>query len=94
MITGELRSMVDDIWLENFSGCISDTLILIEQITYLLFIRDSTRFISAKGDGERKLASRRLALAPVYDLANLGLDIVLFCFQKAKSLNLIIDLNC
>ena len=39
MISGELRSLVDDIWLENFSGCMSDTLILIEQITYLLFVK-------------------------------------------------------
>ena len=82
MITSEIRLKVVDIWLEIFSGGISNPLILIEQITYLLFIRDSRRPMPAEGDGERKSASRRLALAPVYDLANLGLDFVLFCFLK------------
>ena len=37
MITGELRSKVVAIWLEIFSGGISNPLIVIEQITYLLF---------------------------------------------------------
>ena len=39
MITSEIRLKVVDIWLEIFSGGISNPLILIEQITYLLFIK-------------------------------------------------------
>ena len=39
MITGELRSKIDAIWLEIFSGGISNPLTVIEQITYLLFIK-------------------------------------------------------
>ena len=38
MITSEIRLKVVDIWLEIFSGGTSKPLIVIEQITYLLFI--------------------------------------------------------
>lgn len=39
MITGELRSKVDRVWDAFWSGGISNPLQVIEQITYLLFIR-------------------------------------------------------
>jgi type I restriction enzyme M protein len=39
MITGEIRSQVDRIWDSFWSGGISNPLEVIEQITYLLFIR-------------------------------------------------------
>ena len=39
MITGELKSKVDRIWDAFWSGGISNPLEVIEQITYLLFIR-------------------------------------------------------
>ena len=39
MITSELRSKVIDIWLEIFTGGISNPMIVIEQITFLLFIK-------------------------------------------------------
>jgi type I restriction enzyme M protein len=39
MITGELRSQVDQIWNAFWSGGISNPLEVIEQITYLLFLR-------------------------------------------------------
>ncbi len=39
MITGELRSQVDRVWDAFWSGGISNPLEVIEQITYLLFIR-------------------------------------------------------
>ena len=39
MITGELRSKVDSIWDTMWSGGISNPLSVIEQITYLLFIK-------------------------------------------------------
>ena len=61
MITSEIRLKVVDIWLEIFSGGISKPLIVIEQITYLLFIKNSTRSISAEEEDERELAIRRLA---------------------------------
>lgn len=39
MITGELKSQVDKIWEAFWTGGISNPLTVIEQFTYLLFIR-------------------------------------------------------
>lgn len=39
MLTGELRSRVDQIWNAFWSGGIANPLEVIEQITYLLFLR-------------------------------------------------------
>jgi type I restriction enzyme M protein len=39
MITGELRNKVDNIWLTFYSGGITNPLEVIEQFTYLLFIK-------------------------------------------------------
>ena len=39
MITGELKGKVDRVWDAFWSGGISNPLEVIEQITYLLFIR-------------------------------------------------------
>ncbi|WP_407666444.1 type I restriction-modification system subunit M N-terminal domain-containing protein [Mycobacterium pinniadriaticum] len=39
MITGELKSKVDRVWDAFWSGGISNPLEVIEQITYLLFVR-------------------------------------------------------
>ncbi|RJX32005.1 MAG: SAM-dependent DNA methyltransferase [Oxalobacter sp.] len=39
MLTGELRNKIDTIWMAFFTGGISNPIEVIEQITYLLFIR-------------------------------------------------------
>ncbi|MBT3201596.1 MAG: SAM-dependent DNA methyltransferase, partial [Phycisphaerales bacterium] len=39
MITGELRSKVDAVWMTLYSGGIANPLSVIEQLTYLLFIK-------------------------------------------------------
>ncbi|HPU03475.1 MAG TPA: type I restriction-modification system subunit M N-terminal domain-containing protein, partial [Rhodoglobus sp.] len=39
MVTGELRSQVDKVWSAFWSGGIANPLEVIEQITYLLFIK-------------------------------------------------------
>jgi type I restriction enzyme M protein len=39
MLTGELRSQVDAVWNSLATGGISNPLSVIEQITYLLFLR-------------------------------------------------------
>src|SRR3982074_569670 len=39
MLTGELRNQIDQIWNAFWSGGISNPLEVIEQITYLLFLR-------------------------------------------------------
>lgn len=39
MLTGEIRSQIDRIWDSFWSGGISNPLEVIEQITYLLFLK-------------------------------------------------------
>jgi type I restriction enzyme M protein len=39
MLTGELRNQIDQIWNAFWSGGIANPLEVIEQITYLLFIK-------------------------------------------------------
>lgn len=39
MLTGEIRNQVDQIWDAFWSGGVSNPLSVIEQITYLLFIK-------------------------------------------------------
>src|SRR5947209_14127144 len=39
MLTGEIRSQIDAVWNSFWSGGISNPLEVIEQITYLLFLR-------------------------------------------------------
>jgi len=39
MITGDIRNQIDRIWDSFWSGGISNPLEVIEQITYLLFLR-------------------------------------------------------
>lgn len=39
MLTGELRSQIDSVWNAFWSGGISNPMEVLEQITYLLFIR-------------------------------------------------------
>ena len=39
MITGAIKSQIDQIWNAFWSGGISNPLEVIEQITYLLFLR-------------------------------------------------------
>jgi type I restriction enzyme M protein len=39
MLTGELRNQIDGIWNDFWSGGLSNPLQVIEQITYLIFIK-------------------------------------------------------
>ena len=39
MITGDLKSKIDAVWNDFWSGGISNPLEVMEQLTYLLFIR-------------------------------------------------------
>lgn len=52
MITGELKSRIDRVWDAFWSGGISNPLEVIEQITYLLFLR---RLDDQQTDAEREL---------------------------------------
>ena len=40
MITGELKSKIDKLWEMFWTGGLTNPLDVIEQITYLMFIRD------------------------------------------------------
>ncbi|NOZ45151.1 MAG: SAM-dependent DNA methyltransferase, partial [Chlorobi bacterium] len=48
MLTGELRSKVDQVWNAFWTGGISNPLTVIEQITYLLFIKRLDELHTAK----------------------------------------------
>jgi type I restriction enzyme M protein len=39
MLTGEIRNKVDKIWTDMWAGGITNPLTVIEQLTYLMFIR-------------------------------------------------------
>ena len=39
MLTGEIRNQIDSIWNDFWAGGIANPLSVIEQITYLLFIK-------------------------------------------------------
>ena len=39
MITGEIRNKIDRIWTDMWAGGITNPLTVIEQLTYLMFIR-------------------------------------------------------
>ena len=50
MLTGEIRSQIDRIWDTFWSGGISNPLEVIEQITYLLFLKRLDELDTARGD--------------------------------------------
>ena len=75
MITSEIRLKVVDIWLEIFSGGTSKPLIVIEQITYLLFIKKLNEINIRKGR-QMRVGHQTACLALMYNLANLGLAFV------------------
>lgn len=63
MITGEIRSQIDQIWNAFWSGGVSNPLSVIEQITYLLFIKrldDLHTLEEAKAEALGKPMERRI----------------------------------
>ena len=63
MLTGEIRRQIDDIWNDFWTGGVSNPLSVIEQITYLLFIKRLDELESleeAKAAGTGKKMERRL----------------------------------
>src|ERR1700680_3083221 len=59
MLTGEIRSQIDSIWNDFWSGGVSNPLSVIEQITYLLFIK---RLDELQTVEERKAATLKRPL--------------------------------
>lgn len=71
MITGELKSKVDSIWNTMWSGGISNPLTVIEQLTYLLFIKRLDELHTLK---EHKAARTAKPISePVFTSAQDGL---------------------
>src|SRR5213083_165306 len=62
MLTGELKNQIDAIWNAFWSGGISNPLEVIEQITYLLFIR---RLYDLQANEESKAARLRMPVERV-----------------------------
>jgi hypothetical protein len=63
MITGPLRSKIDKLWLEFWQGGITNPLTVIEQITFLMFIR---LLDIAESRNEKKTAAHRQDLRPLF----------------------------
>lgn len=58
MITGEIKSKIDQIWNAFWSGGISNPLEVMEQMTYLLFIRRLDEIQTTKE--KRRIVSKLL----------------------------------
>jgi len=69
MITGALRSKIDRLWLEFHSGGITNPLTVIEQITYLMFLRllDIAEMRNEKKAARTKRRSKRVFADPEAD---------------------------
>lgn len=67
MITGELKSKVDRVWEAFWTGGIANPLTVIEQITYLLFIRRLDELHTAK---EKKRNGRANPSPSLYSTRN------------------------
>lgn len=63
MITGELKSQIDQIWNTFWTGGISNTITIVEQLTYLIFIKDLDE---TEQLNERKAKRLNLAYTPVF----------------------------
>jgi type I restriction enzyme M protein len=62
MLTGEIRNKVDKIWTDMWAGGITNPLTVIEQLTYLMFIRsldekelENERFEALSGEAMPKI---------------------------------------
>jgi type I restriction enzyme M protein len=63
MLTGEIRGQIDSIWNDFWTGGVSNPLSVIEQITYLLFIKrldEMEQLEEAKAAGTKTKMERRL----------------------------------
>jgi type I restriction enzyme M protein len=58
MLTGELRGQIDRIWDASWSGSISNLQEVIEQITYLLFLRRLDELHTREEDKPNRLLDR------------------------------------
>ena len=62
MITGELKSKVDKLWEMFWTGGLTNPLDVIEQITYLMFVRDLDEMDNTR-KREQTVSSAHLAIS-------------------------------
>ena len=69
MITGELKSQVDRIWETFWTGGISNPLTVIEQFTFLLFLRrlDENQLLAEKKANLLSTANKSLIYTPTQE---------------------------
>lgn len=63
MITGDLKSKIDQIWNVFWTGGVTNTITIVEQLTYLIFIKDLDEIETRN---ERK-AKRGFKYTPIFD---------------------------
>jgi type I restriction enzyme M protein len=91
MITGELRSQVDRLWDAFWSGGISNPLEVIEQITYLLFIKRLDELHTAQEKRANRL--KRPIENPLFNRKQQNLRWSHFKNEAAKSMYDIVSLK-
>lgn len=62
MITGELKSQIDQIWNTFWTGGITNTITIVEQLTYLIFIKD----LDEKEIRNEHKAKRGFSYTPIF----------------------------
>lgn len=62
MITGELKSQIDQIWNTFWTGGITNTITIVEQLTYLIFIKD----LDEKENLNERKAKRGFKYTPIF----------------------------
>lgn len=63
MITGELKSQIDQIWNTFWTGGITNTITIVEQLTYLIFIKDLDE---TETRNERKAKRIKIEYTPIF----------------------------
>lgn len=62
MITGELKSQIDQIWSTFWQGGVTNTITIVEQLTYLIFIKD----LDEKETRNERKAKRGFKYNPIF----------------------------
>lgn len=87
MLTGKLRDQIDEIWANFWTGGIANPVSVIEQFTYLLFIR---RLDKLETKGERQAILRSVGVQESI-FGSDYLDETRFDSQQIQFVNTIID---
>jgi hypothetical protein len=62
MLTGELRNQIDGIWNDFWSGGLANPLQVIEQITYLIFIKRLDEMLAREEIRQDSIGAVRVAV--------------------------------